>query len=168
MRIVLFVGLALLSASRDVHAQNAAATDSADIHYYDNWPGAWHRIEGAQVDSLPTFVIRRGPGHSFAEDWYLVIDGKRTHSFGLRSWDPQTRAWRLVWVADPDLFQIWDGLKVDRGWYIIRQFGEGKDAFLSRQAWIMEAPDRALRTVERSTDGGKTWTVRYRNQYIRR
>lgn len=140
---------------------------SADLHYYDGWPGDWHRIEGGRVDSLPTFVVRQGPGHSFLENWYQVIEGKREPSFGLRSWDPETSSWRLIWVADPDYFQIWDGLKTADGWYIIRRFGEGDDSFLSRQAWFPQGPDRFYRTIERSTDDGKSWTFRYREHYQR-
>lgn len=142
-------------------------SEADDVHYYDGWPGAWHRIDGARIDSVPTFVVRRGPGNSFLEDWHLVIDGERTSSFGLRSWDPATAAWRLVWVADPDHFQIWDGLEQPEGWYIVREFGEGADAFLSRQAWILQEDGRMLRTVERSQDHGRTWTVRYREVYQR-
>lgn len=154
----------LLSTS----ALQAQQPDSLELHYYDNWPGAWYRVEGERVDTLPTFEVRRGPGHSFLEDWHLVIDGKRSPSFGLRSWDPEAKTWRLVWVADPGLFQIWNGIREPDGWYIIRKFGAGANAFLSRQAWIPQPDGRMLRTIERSTDGGKTWTVRYRDYFLKR
>jgi hypothetical protein len=145
----------------------AAEPDSVDVHYYDGWPGTWYRVEGERVDSLPTFEVRKGPGHSFLEDWYLVIDGKRTSSFALRSWDPETKMWRLAWVADPEYFQIWDGVKHPEGWYITRKFVQGAETFWSRQAWIPQGPGRMLRTIERSTDGGRTWTVRSRSEYRR-
>ena len=161
--IVLFT-MATASAAQ---AQRPESEHSADLHYYDRWPGVWHRIEGEQLDSLPTFVVRRGPGNSFLEDWYQVIEGTREPSFGLRSWDLETSTWRLIWVSDPDYFQIWDGLKAEDGWYIIRRFGEGADSFLSRQAWIPQGSDRLYRTIERSTDGGKSWTFRYREHYRR-
>jgi hypothetical protein len=151
------------------HAQVPSSTPAASVElsYYDNWPGVWHRIDGDRIDSLPTFIVRRGPGTSFLENWYQVIDGKREPSFALRSWDPATGSWRLIWVSDPDYFQIWDGIRLPDGWYIIRRFGEGADSFLSRQAWIPEGADRLYRTIERSTDGGKTWTFRYREFYQR-
>ena len=164
---VFFVALSVLLARAEANAQPSIASDPADIHYYDGWPGSWHKLQGDVVDSLATFEVRRGPGNSFLENWHLVIDGKRTSSFGLRSWDPQTKTWRLVWVSDPDHFQIWDGIKYPDGWYVTRQFGEGADAFLSRQAWIPQGPDRILRSIERSTDGGKTWTTRYRDLFQR-
>jgi hypothetical protein len=147
--------------------QPPTPTDSSDRRYYDGWPGVWHRIQGDRVDSLPTFQVRRGPGNSFVEDWFLTIDGQRTRSLGLRSWDPASASWRLVWVADPDHFQIWDGIKHGDGWYTIRKFGDGAVGFLSRQAWIPQGPDRFMRTLERSTDGGVTWTIRSRD-YFRR
>ena len=156
----------VLIAGRDARAQTSPA-DSVDLRYYDAWPGVWYRLRGEALDSLPTFSVDRGPGNSFLETWHLVIDGHRDRSFGLRAWDPQTRAWRLVWVADPGLYQIWDGVKLSDGWYIQRRFGEGASAFLSRQAWIPQGQDRMLRTIERSTDGGKTWTVRYRDVFQR-
>jgi hypothetical protein len=157
----------LMSFPCRVTGQALARADSGDVHYYDGWPGVWHRVQGEWLDSLPTFEVRRGPGNSFLEDWYLVIDGKRSTSFGLRSWDPETKSWRLSWVSDSGLFQIWDGIKLKDGWYIVRKFGEGADAFLSRQAWIPHGTDRLLHTIERSTDGGRTWTVRYRDLYLR-
>ncbi|MGE0353943.1 MAG: hypothetical protein AB7Q69_11925 [Gemmatimonadales bacterium] len=156
-----------IGLAEDLRGQRPVPADSSDPHYYDQWPGSWHRVQGDQVDSLPSFEVRRGPGNSFLEDWFLVIDGQRTRSFGLRSWDPDSRTWRLVWVADPGHFQIWDGLKQNDGWYIIRKFGAGADAFLSRQAWIPQGPDGFLRTIERSTDGGKSWTVRYSDGFQR-
>ncbi len=110
MKLEVFaIALSLLLAHADAHAQSHIPPDSTDIHYYDRWPGSWHKVQGDVVDSLVTFEVRRGPGNSFLENWYLVIDGKRTASFGLRSWAPQTKTWRLVWVGDPDHFQIWEG-----------------------------------------------------------
>lgn len=157
----------LLCFATELHGQRQPSSDSVDVHYYDRWPGHWHRIVGDRVDSLPTFEVTRGPGNSFLERWYLTVDGKRASSAGLRSWDTATRTWRLVWVADPDLFQIWDGIREADGWYIIRKFGDGADAFLSRQAWIPQGANRMLRTIERSTDAGKTWTTRYRDEFQR-
>ncbi len=167
MRLLRGLLIANVVIAAPLLAQRATPPDSGDVHYYDRWPGEWHRVEGNRIDSLPTFVVRRGPGNSFLEDWYLVIDGARTHSFALRAWDTSTQSWRLVWVADPDHLQIWDGRKERDGWYIIRSFGEGASAFLSRQAWIPQGPDRLLRTIERSTDGGSTWTVRNRDYFQR-
>lgn len=146
----------------------AAAADSSDLHYYDRWPGVWYKVLGDSLEAEPTFRVRRGPGTSFLEDWRLVIDGKPTPSFGLRAWDPPTQTWRLIWVADPDYFQVWDGQKRTDGWYITRQFGEGSSAFLSRQAWILTASGELLRTIERSTDGGRSWTVRLRETFRQR
>ncbi|HUF10726.1 MAG TPA: hypothetical protein VMO47_15505 [Rhodothermales bacterium] len=169
MKLSLYIIVACLIGliADDAHGQQLPATDSSDVHYYDHWPGVWHRVDGERIDSLATFEVQRGPGNSFLENWYLVIDGERSRSFGLRSWDPETNTWRLVWVADPGLFQIWDGIKLPEGWYIRRQFGEGADAFLSRQAWILQGPNRLLRTIERSTDGGRTWSIRYRDLFQR-
>jgi hypothetical protein len=160
--------VALLLAASHARAQpTLVMPDSADVRYYDRWPGTWYRVTGDRVDSLPTFIVRRGPGNSFEESWHLTVDGTRSRSFGLRGWDPDLRSWRLVWVADPGHFQIWDGVKSAGGWYIIRRFGADSTAFLSRQAWIPQGPDMMLRTVERSTDGGKTWTTRYRDLFKR-
>jgi hypothetical protein len=165
--VAVLIVVLIFGIGGEAHGQRASPADSADLRYYDGWPGVWHRVEGERIDSLPTFEVRRGPGNSFLETWHLTIDGKRISSLGLRSWDPATSTWRLVWVADPDLFQIWDGIKLEDGWYLLRQFGDGADAFLSRQAWIPHGSDRLLRTIERSVDGGRTWTVRYRDFFRR-
>jgi hypothetical protein len=168
MRLIAALGLgAVVGTVSEGHGQRLPRADSSEVHYYDRWPGVWYRVDPERVDSLPTFEVHRGPGNSFLETWHLVIDGQRTDSFGLRSWDPETDTWRLIWVSDTGLFQIWDGIKLEHGWYIIRKFGDGPDSFLSRQAWIPQGSDHLLRTIERSTDGGRTWTVRYRNLYQR-
>ena len=169
--VTLLSFLGALASADPARAQSGAApppADSADLRYFDRWPGEWHRVIGDSVQTEPTFRVRAGPGHSFLEDWRLIVDGKPLPSFGLRAWDPATRSWRLVWVAEPDLFQIWDGERRADGWYIHRAFGSGATAFLSRQGWILTGADELLRTIERSTDGGRTWAVRSRETYRRR
>ena len=103
-----------------LHAQAAALEDSADVHYYDQWPGEWFRSGPGIADALPTFVVRKGPGNSFVEDWRLVIDGNPSYSVAIRAWDPETRQWRLLWASDAGLFQLWDGVKIGGGWYTKR------------------------------------------------
>jgi hypothetical protein len=114
--------LFLIGSAIQAQSPNLPPASATELRYYDRWPGAWHRVDDDRVDSLPTFVVRRGPGNAFLKDWYLEIDGARQRSFAVRSWDAATRTWRLVWVADPDHFQIWDGLRLADGWYIIRKF----------------------------------------------
>jgi hypothetical protein len=92
----------------------------------------------------------------------------RVHlSRAIRAWDQVTNRWMFVWVSDNALFQVWEGRKYGDRWYIVREFDVGGRRFLSRQAWWRESPDRVARVLERSFDEGKTWEVRYRDDYAR-
>ena len=62
-----------------------------------------------------------------------------------------------VWVSENGLFQVWEGRKIGKDWYIVRPFDISGDKYLSRQAWIPNGPDRLIRVSERSNDEGRTW-----------
>lgn len=123
-----------------------------------------------QIDTAGTwFEVRRGVHDAaFEEGWRLRIDSATTiRARAFRAWDAAAERWMYAWVSDNGLFQTWEGRRVGDDWYIYRRFGTGADAFLSRQAWIPVEPGRVVRTIERSTDGGDTWALRVREEYMR-
>ena len=99
---------------------------------------------------------------AFEEVWFQRIDSTHSRSVALRAWDQITNRWMVVWVSGNALFQVWNGEKIGTDWYIVREFDFEGQRFLSRQAWIPDGPNRLVRTIERSTDGGRTWQTRYR------
>jgi len=166
--IIRFAIPALLSSAAYAQTDTAMA-ESEDTHYYDFWPGMWVEVVDGRADtSAATFTVRRSihPA-AFEEEWRLVYDGKPHFSTALRAWDQVAGRWMFTWVSDNGLFQMWEGEKVGDDWYIVKEFESNGETFLSRQAWIPESDNRLTRILERSTDGGTTWTTRYRNTFER-
>lgn len=152
------------------HGQtDAPMAESADTHYYDFWPGTWVEVVDGQPDTSATrFTVHRSVhAAAFAEDWRLVYDGAAHHSTALRAWDQVTNRWRLTWVSDNGLYQVWEGMKVGDDWYISREFEIDDRVFLSRQSWIPQGKNRLVRSMERSFDQGQTWETRSRTSFER-
>jgi hypothetical protein len=149
---------------------DAPYAESADTHYFDFWPGTWaHLIDGRPDPKATTFRVSRSVHPAaYEEGWTLVDDkGVARRSRGLRAWDQTRQRWMFAWVSDNGLFQVWDGERVGEHWYIVRAFEVNGERFLSRQAWIPQGPDRLIRIMERSTDGGTTWQLRSRTEFGR-
>lgn len=164
------LGIALLCQVSLARAQtDAAMTESDDTRYYEFWPGTWVEVVDGEPDSTGTrFVVRRGVhAAAFEEVWRLVYDGAAHHSVALRAWDQVTKRWMFTWVSDNGLFQVWEGMKVEGDWYIVREFEIDGEVFLSRQAWISKGEGRLVRIMERSYDGGRTWETRSRTVFER-
>jgi hypothetical protein len=144
-------------------------TENADTHYYDFWPGTWYPIVDGRLDTTGSaFVVKRSVNPAaFEEVWVQRIDSMLTRSVALRAWDQVANRWMFVWVSGNALFQVWTGEKIGNHWYIVREFDFDGQRFLSRQAWIPDGPDRLVRTIERSTDGGRTWQTRVRGTFQR-
>lgn len=138
--------------------------ESADTHYYDFWVGRWVVEKDGEVDrSGPAFEVTRGVhAGALEETWSGGINAR-----AFRAWDKTQGRWMHVWVSANGLFQVWEGRKVGADWYMFREFDVSGDRYLSRQAVLTRGPDRAVRISERSDDGGKTWTLRFREELRR-
>lgn len=166
----ILLGLVLMWQVPIAHAQtDAAMIETEDTHYYDFWPGKWVEVVNAQADtSAATFTVRQGiHSAAFEEDWRLIHDGEAHRSVALRAWDQVAQRWMFTWISDNGLYQVWEGEKVGDHWYIVKEFEIDGEIIFSRQAWIPEGEDRLTRILERSTDGGQTWTTRYRTVFER-
>ncbi len=163
------VGAVLLMAPVVRAQTDAAFVESDDTHYYDFWPGTWVEIVDGVVDTTAaSFTVRRIlHAAAFEEDWRLVYDGKAHRSTALRAWDQVTNRWMFTWVSDNALFQVWEGEKIGEDWYIVKEFEIDGESVLSRQAWIPDGENQLIRILQRSVDGGKTWTTRYRTAFRR-
>ncbi|NNM34421.1 MAG: hypothetical protein HKO53_15190 [Gemmatimonadetes bacterium] len=162
--------LALLWQTPAAQAQtDAAMIESEDTHYYDFWPGTWVEVIDGRADTLATtFTVRRSVHPAaYEESWRQVYDGGSYQSTALRAWDQVAGRWMFTWVSDNALFQVWEGQKIGEDWYIVKEFEIDGAVILSRQAWIPEGEHRLTRILERSTDGGHTWTTRYRGTFVR-
>lgn len=149
---------------------DGAADGASDSHYYDFWPGTWYRVVDGVVDTASTrFRVERGVHPAaFEEKWRLVIDAATTITArAFRAWDSASGRWRYVWLSDAGQFQVWEGRKVNGHWYMFKEFVIEGRRVLSRQAWIPIAPGRLERISEHSSDGGRTWQRRFREEYAR-
>lgn len=165
------LGIMLLFSAALIYGQTTgAAPPSPEKRFYDFWPGTWAKIINGRVDEKASsfHVTRSIHDAAFDEDWLLVNEkGEVLLSKAIRAWDQVNNRWMFVWISDNALFQVWEGQKFGDRWYIVREFEAGGRKFLSRQAWWPEGSDRVVRISERSFDGGKTWEVRFREEYGR-
>jgi hypothetical protein len=154
-----------------VQAQDVQPLDDhPSSHYFDFWEGTWHQVVDGHADSnRTTFQVHRGVHRAaFIENWHLVIDSETSsQASALRAWDKTAQRWMYTWVSDNGLFQVWEGRQLGSDWCFYREFDVQGDRYLSRQAWIPAGPDRLIRISERSNDGGRTWLVRFREEYRR-
>ena len=144
--------------------------ESADTHYYDFWIGHWEVVKDNRADpSGTTFEVVRGvhPG-ALEETWRPAqLGAGGLAARGIRAWDKTAGRWMHVWVSDNGLFQVWEGRRVGRDWYMFHHFEIAGTRYLSRQAILPQGSDRAVRISERSDDGGQTWTLRFREELRR-
>lgn len=171
---IIFVGaiiLLVLSATSVSAQTDAPPSPSPEMHYYDFWPGTWHRIVNGRGDeTASSFQVKRiVHAAAFEEEWYEGVDakGKAIWSRAIRAWDQINKRWMFAWISDNALFQVWEGRKYGDRWYIVREFETNGRRFLSCQAWWPDGPNRVVRVSERSFDGGTTWELRFREEYGR-
>ncbi len=166
---IVMLGLFLSLPPRALGQTDRPMIESKDTHYYDFWPGTWAEVVNGQADTSATMFTVRTSVHpaAFAEEWRQVYDGAAHHSTALRAWDQVTNRWMLVWVSDNALFQVWERGKEGEDWYIVKEFEIDGERFLSRQWWIPESPNRVVRVMERSFDGGHTWEPRFQTLFQR-
>lgn len=148
--------LAILSC----HSSKAQSNDST---YYENWVGQWHRFENGDLAKAPSFIVKRGLYHSAFEEYWMGAGGD--FSMAWRAWDSRTKKWEFAWMSADGLFQTWKGEKVKDVWYMTKTFLIKDQEVLSRQAFIPQGESELVRTSEHSRDGGKTWTLRFREVY---
>ncbi|HEX6974251.1 MAG TPA: hypothetical protein VF147_07615 [Vicinamibacterales bacterium] len=138
--------------------------ESPDTHYYDFWVGKWAVEKDGKIDPGATsFTVTRGVHPAALEEAW----GGGMSARGLRTWDKTAGRWMHVWVSANGLFQVWEGRKVGADWYMVKEFDIKGDRYLSRQAVLNRGDGRAVRISERSDDGGKTWTLRFKEDLRR-
>lgn len=143
--------------------------ETRDTRYFDFWEGTWYQVADGRVDTTRTvFRVRRSVHPAaFIEDWRLAIDTVVMRATALRAWDKTSGRWMYTWVSDNGLYQVWEGRKLGEHWFFFREFAIDGDRYLSRQAWMPNGSNRLVRISERSDDGGRTWTLRFREEYER-
>ncbi len=138
--------------------------ESAETHYYDFWVGQWRVVKDNVLDPAgTTFAVTRSVHPAALEETWS--GGIAARAF--RAWDKTAGRWMYVWISDNGLFQMWEGRRVGDHWYMFKEFDVAGDRYLSRQAVLPDGPGRAYRISERSSDGGRTWQLRFREELRR-
>ena len=165
----LAIALTLISLSASAQ-DTKPLVESPDTHYYDFWVGEWDAIKDGKVDPAGTrFAVTRGVHPAALEEtWSPGSSTGGLTARAFRAWDKTAGRWMHVWISDNGLLQVWEGRRVGSDWYMFKEFDIAADRYLSRQAILPRGPGMAERVSERSDDGGKTWTLRFREQLRRR
>ena len=167
-RLVAAVALLVLISGSTSAKDLLPFRPTAGSQYFDFWPGDWHKVVDGERAKTVSFRVRRSVHPAaYIEDWTQVIDGKTLTSIAIRAWDKTNERWMFTWVSDNGLYQVWEGRKTGDDWYIYKEFEIKGERYLSRQAWIPSGPNRLTRISEKSTDGGATWTLRFREEYVK-
>ncbi len=154
--VLLILAAAATAAPCGVQAEQSGPPN--DPSYYDFWPGDWHLVVDGEVEDQPRFQVRPGlHPRSFEEEWHM--EGYEAEAW--RVWDSSSDRWMFIWISDQGHFQIWEEKKVGDHWYMFKEFVIEGETVLSRQAFIPRDDGRVVRTSEHSSDGGKTWTLRF-------
>ncbi len=156
------VVFALLAISFQLAAQKTAS----DSLYYKDWVGEWYKDVDGNIESNPTFVVKRGLYNCAFEEYWMGAGGD--FSIAWRAWDTRTQKWDFAWMSTDGLFQLWEGEKVNATWYMFKSFVINGNVILSRQAFIPEGKNQLIRTSEHSADDGKTWKLRFKEVYRRK
>jgi len=145
-----------------------AQTNTDDSNYYKDWVGQWYEVIDGKTNEFPSFVVTKSLyDSSFEEVW---MQGKGGHyGKAWRAFDGRTKKWDFAWISTDGLFQLWEGKKENGLWYIYKYFIlDNGDKVLSRQAFIIKDKNHMTRTSEHSRDEGKTWTLRFTENFVKK
>ncbi len=162
--LIFFAGGLLFAQDADAFVPKGEAT------YYDFWEGTWYmEVSGKADTNASRFTVSQTVHPAgWYEDWYMVIDSATTwKAEAIRAWDKTNQQWMYTWISDNGLFQVWEGRKSGKDWYIYKHFDINGDKYLSRQGWIPVSENRIMRISEKSYDEGKTWELRFKEYYIK-
>lgn len=99
-------------------------------------------------------------GCAIRESWQIDLDGKRAFdAVLLRSFDPAAKRWWLSYVDDAGHHQLYEGREEAGAWRFHRErIADDGSRVIVRITWT-PATRGYVQTIERSTDGGTTWTT---------
>jgi len=165
----LLVLLLIIACANAAHATEAAPTGACAASPLAFWLGRWDVYVGEQLDGH-NFIESTLDGCAIVEHWDDVTGYKGLSLFYL---EPHAQIWKQVWLTDH--------ARVPGGTKEKILIHSGPD-FVRFQGMVWPAPDRIVldrttlrklddgrvsQVIERSSDGGNTWTVGYDAVYRR-
>lgn len=166
MKKLYLIVFTLTMTFNTVFCQNTSKTN--DSEYYNDWEGMWYEVVDGKTNEFPSFVVTKSLYDSaFEEVW---MQGKGGHyGKAWRAFDGRTKKWDFAWISTDGLFQLWEGKKIDDIWYIYKYFVlDNGEKVLSRQAFIINDRTHMTRTSEHSRDEGKTWALRFKEEFVKK
>lgn len=164
-----FFVLFLFTSTLSANAQQAGKVDACatpNDGYFNFLIGKWRGEERASEAKSSTVISTSEVeitqilgGCALQESWQVQADGKKLFSaILLRAYDAKSHRWMLSYIDDGQNFQIYEGLKDKDGWSFYRErIANGKTVRI-KITW-KPYEKGFTQTVERSTDGGQTWSL---------
>lgn len=144
----------------------AAVCDArVENHHLDFWLGKWDVYD--RDERIAESTIEKLPGSCAILESYAQVDGYSGKSVNF--YDAVLKKWRQTWVDKVGTVGEFTGELVDGAMKLEGEthFREGKSVL--RRMTLSRVDDAKVRQFsERSSDGGKTWTIAYDFIYKRR
>jgi hypothetical protein len=162
----LLVSLALLTFSAAVRAQQSGLPP--EVHQFDFWVGDWkcsgesYSPDGKTEHTECTNHITKELGGRVVEENF------HTEGFNGKSvsvYDVNAKIWRQTWVDDGGAYLSFTGGWKDGKMTLATQ--PGPKGRISHMVFTNIQPDSFDWNWESSTDGGKTWKLKWHLRYTR-
>jgi len=139
-------------------AAGSLSCSAPELHALDFWEGSWDVKDGRTGEFAGDNVITKVLGECAVRESWTDAAGNRGESLFYFDWSK--RKWKQVWVTTAGAFKEKTQIDAEAG--ALRFQGEvprkeGGHA-LDRTTLTPLRDGRVSQVIERSTDGGKTWT----------
>jgi hypothetical protein len=163
--LTLSASLAQVSATPTPLPQPDPCATRPEYRHFDFWIGEWDVTDKGK--KIATSTIERGVGGCVIFENYAQLDGYTGKSINF--FDAVVGKWRQTWVdsrgnVSEFVVEFTDGAMRFEGETHIASAGA---KVLRRMILWSEGPDRVRQYSERSSDGGKTWTIGFDYIYVR-
>ncbi|HYD53669.1 MAG TPA: hypothetical protein VEA99_13625 [Gemmatimonadaceae bacterium] len=160
---LLLLVVVLLPAA--THAQAAQAPrpscQAAEHRAFDFWIGEWRVTNPRGAVAGQSSITAILDGCAIREEWRGAGGSNGT---SLNFYDRARGAWTQTWIDNTGQpLRLVGGVRAGR---MVLEAGSGAD--LQRITWTPIVRDSVRQRWERSTDGGRSWTVAFDGLYVRR
>lgn len=171
--LLLATHLARPTDARPAHRAPAACT-APEARQLDFWVGDWDltgrmRTADGWRDTPATNQVRAILDGCVIEERFRLTDGA-LKGLSVSAYDAQAAVWRQTWVDNQGGYLVFRGGMADGRMILATQPAPqaSGDTVVSRMVFRDFTADRFVWDWERSSDNGRTWTLRWTLEYRRR
>lgn len=153
----------------------AAACSAAEARQLDFWIGSWDltgrmRTPDGWVETPATNEVRAALDGCVIEERFRMTDPDGLQGMSVSAYDARAREWRQTWVDNRGGYLVFRGGLADGRMTLSTTpaANAAGDTVVSRMAFSDIGPERLTWRWERSTDGGRSWTLLWTLEYRRR